>query len=59
MKEKRLVPPRPDINMKYYAHVQNFVESSVDDQLKKVFDDFEELDPDIYENRTVQGWSFV
>jgi hypothetical protein len=45
--------------MKYYAHVQNFVEANVDEQLKKVFDDFEELDPDIYENRTVQGWSFV
>jgi len=30
-----------------------------DEQLKKVFDDFEELDPDIYENRTVAGWSFV
>jgi hypothetical protein len=44
--------------MKYFAHVQNYVESP-DEQLKKVFDDFDELDPDIYENRTVQGWSFV
>lgn len=57
-KEKKLTPPKPDINMKYYAHVQNFVEAA-DETLKKVFDDFEELDPDIFENRTVQGWSFV
>ena len=59
VRDKKLQPPKPDINMKYYAHVQNFVESAVDDSLKKVFDDFDELDPDIYENRTVQGWSFV
>jgi hypothetical protein len=58
VREKKLQPPKPDINMKYYAHVQNFVESA-DETLMKIFDDFEELDPDIYENRTVQGWSFV
>ena len=57
-KNKTLCPPKPDINLRYYAHVQNFVEAP-DENLKKVFDDFEELDPDIYENRTVQGWSFV
>lgn len=25
----------------------------------KVFEDYEECDPDEYESRTVQGWSFV
>lgn len=44
--------------MKFYAHAQNFVEPP-DDNLKKVFDDYDECDPDIFENRTVQGWSFV
>ena len=44
--------------MKYYAAVQNYVDIP-DENLKKVFDDYDEIDPDIYENRTVQGWSFV
>jgi serine/threonine protein kinase len=57
-KEKKLNPPKIDVNMKYYAAVQNYVETT-DENLKKVFDDYEEMDPDIYENRTVQGWSFV
>jgi serine/threonine protein kinase len=58
VKDKKMTPPRPDINMKYFVHVQNYVEVS-DENMKKIFEDFEELDPDIYENRTVQGWSFV
>ena len=58
VKEKRTNPPKPEINLKYYAHVQNFLEPP-DDTLKKVFDDFDDIDPEIYENRTVQGWSFV
>ena len=46
--------------MKYYAHVQNYVDCSPDESLNKVFDDFpEECDPDLFENRTVEGWSFV
>jgi hypothetical protein len=32
---------------------------SPDDSLKKIFDDFQEVDSEIYENRTVEGWSFV
>ena len=44
--------------MKYYASLQNYVECT-DDQLRRVFDDYDECDADIYENRTVQGWSFV
>lgn len=31
VREKKLTPPKPDINMAYYAHVQNFVEANVDD----------------------------
>ena len=58
VKEKKLQPPKPDINMKSYAHAQNYMEAP-DEQLRRIFDDFEELDPEIYENRTVQGWSFV
>lgn len=30
-----------------------------DEQLKKVFEDYQEIDPDIYESRNVDGWSFV
>ena len=57
-REKRLPVPNININMNYYAAVQNYVETP-DEQLMKVFDDYEECDPDVYENRTVQGWSFV
>jgi hypothetical protein len=33
----------------------------VDEQLKRVFDDYQENNeqPDLYENRNVDGWSFV
>lgn len=50
--------PKPDINLRSYAQAQTLTEAP-DEQLKRIFDDFDELDPDIYENRTVQGWSFV
>ena len=30
-----------------------------DESLCRVFEDVEELDPDIFENKTVQGWSFI
>ena len=30
-----------------------------DANLKKVFDDNDECDPDVFEDRTVEGWSFV
>ena len=30
-----------------------------DESLLKVFEDYEELDPDIFENKTVEGWSFI
>ena len=44
--------------MKFYAHAQNYMEAP-DEQLMKVFDDYIDVDADILENRTVQGWSFV
>jgi hypothetical protein len=58
VRDRKMEPPKPNINMKYYAHVQNFVEAP-DEQLNKVFEDTEELDPELYENRNVEGWSFV
>jgi hypothetical protein len=30
-----------------------------DESLRRVFDEYDECDPDIFENRTVPGWSFV
>ena len=50
-------PPKPDINMKMFAVMQNYVEVP-DESLKRVFDETEE-DCEAYENRTVEGWSFV
>ena len=58
VRDRKMEPPKPNINMKYYAHVQNFVETP-DEQLNKVFEDTEELDPELFENRNVDGWSFV
>jgi serine/threonine protein kinase len=55
---KKLEPPKPEINTKYYQQVQKITEVP-DEQLKRVFDDYQETDPDIYENRNVEGWSFV
>ncbi len=44
--------------MKYFDYLKTYNESP-DEQLKKVFDELEEMDPEVYENRTIQGWSFV
>ena len=57
VRDRKLKPPKPDINMKMFAVMQNYVEVP-DEALKKVFDETEE-DTESYENRTVEGWSFV
>lgn len=51
-------PPRPDINMKYYQQISKITEV-VDEQLKRIFDDYQENEPETFENRNVEGWSFV
>ena len=51
-------PPKPVLTMDYNAVAQTYTETT-DATLKKVFDDNDECDPDIYEDRTVEGWSFV
>ncbi len=57
---KKLQPPKPEINTKYYQQVQKINEQAPDESLKKVFDDFQETtDSDVFENRNVDGWSFV
>ena len=58
IREKKLPNVKPEVNMRYFAAMQNYVECS-DDQLKRVFDDPEDADSEVFENRTVQGWSFV
>lgn len=35
------------------------LDEAPDEQLMRVFEDFETLDSDIFENKTVQGWSFI
>ncbi|CDW84156.1 protein kinase domain containing protein [Stylonychia lemnae] len=57
-KAKQLKPPKPDINMKLLQQIQNF-DQPPDESLYRVFEDTEELDPDIFENKTVEGWSFI
>lgn len=58
VRNKKLQPPRPEINLKYLSMLQKLDEAP-DDQLMRVFEDFETLDSDIFENKTVQGWSFI
>eukprot|EP00347_Sterkiella_histriomuscorum_P015797 403355646 len=57
-KDKKLQPPKPEFNAKFLNQLQSLNEAP-DESLLKVFEDFEELDPDIFENKTVEGWSFI
>lgn len=58
VKQRHLVPPKPEVNTKYFMQIAKTSEVT-DEQLKKVFEDYQEIDPDIYESRNVDGWSFV
>lgn len=51
-------PPKPEINMKYYQQITKITEV-VDEQLKRVFDDYQDEQLEQFENRNVDGWSFV
>ena len=57
VRQRKAKLPRPEINMRMFSVMQNYVEVP-DESLKRVFDDPEE-DTEVYENRNVPGWSFV
>ena len=55
VKEKKMNPPKPEIS----PGLLNVAQCS-EEQIRKIYDDPEnEIDQDIFENRTVEGWSFV
>ena len=57
VKQKKLQPPRPDVNMQYYHQLARATEVP-DEQLLRVFDDIEP-ESEVFETRNVDGWSFV
>ena len=59
VKLKKLQPPKPEINMSQYNHLSKATEV-VDETLRRIFDDPPgEDDQEVYEDRNVDGWSFV
>lgn len=53
VKERKLQPPKPEINTKYFAQLQNNYIECNDENMKRIFDDYPDADHDVYENRTV------
>jgi len=58
IKEKKLTPPKPLVSTKQVATMLDNAECT-EEQIKRLYEDLDECDPEVYENRTVQGWSFV
>jgi len=58
VREKKINTPKPEVSQVFMAAIQNnYIECS-EEQIKKIYEDGD-IDQEIFENRTVEGWSFV
>ena len=58
VRKKQLPVPPACFNKENMKAWKNFEETPDSQQFKRIYDDFEE-DTDLFEDRNVDGWSFV